>query len=121
MGWQAVCGRCTNAISSATAASGTCPEPGSTSYTAGLVVGANCIQLLIEDGGPNDTDGMADGTVTDPSGIATLYFGPPSADSTITISVTELKAGGSETAEVTVTAVDSDGRSLGRHDGHCDG
>jgi len=112
VGWQAFVEDATNAISSTTAASGTCPEPGSTSYMAGLVVGANCLQLLIEDGGPNDTDGMADGTVTDPSGIATLYFGPPSADSTITISVGELKAGGSETAEVTVTAVDSDGRSL---------
>ena len=112
VGWQEFVVDATNAIGSATAASGTCPEPGSTSYADALVVGDNCIQLLIEDGGPNDTDGMADGTVTDPSGIATLYFGPPSADSTITISVTELKAGGSETAEVTVTAVDSDGRSL---------
>jgi hypothetical protein len=112
VGWQEFVVDATNAIGSATAASGTCPEPGSTSYADALVVGDNCIQLLIEDGGPNDTDGMVDGTVTDPSGIATLYFGPPSADSTITISVTELKAGGSETAEVTVTAVDSDGRSL---------
>jgi hypothetical protein len=67
---------------------------------------------MIEDGGANDADGAADGTVTDPSGIATLYFGPPSTDSTITISVTEINAGGDETAEVTVTAVDSDGRSL---------
>ena len=112
IGWQAFVEDATNAVSSATAASGTCPEPGSASYTAGLAVGATCIQLLIEDGGPNDADGSADGTVTDTSGIATLYFGPPSADSTITISVGELKAGGSETAEVVVTAVDADGRNL---------
>lgn len=112
IGWQAFVENATNAISSATAANGTCPEAGSASYTDGLTVGATCVQLLIEDGGPNDADGVADGTVTDPSGIATLYFGPPSSDSTITISVAEIKAGGSETAEITVTAVDSDGRNL---------
>ena len=112
IGWQAFVENATNAISSTTAANGTCPEAGSASYTDGLTVGATCVQLLIEDGGPNDADGVADGTVTDPSGIATLYFGPPSSDSTITISVAEIKAGGSETAEITVTAVDSDGRNL---------
>ena len=111
-GWQEFVENATNAISSATAASGTCPESGSARYTDGLTVGATCVQLLIEDGGPNDADGAADGTVTDPSGIATLYFGPPSSDSTISINVTEIKAGGSETAEITVTAVDSDGRNL---------
>ena len=93
VGWQAFVENATNAVSSATAASGTCPESGSASYTAGLAVGATCIQLMIEDGGPNDADGAADGTVTDPSGIATLYFGPPSADSTISISVTETQSG----------------------------
>jgi hypothetical protein len=111
-GWQAFVENATNAISSATAASGTCPEPGSASYTDGLIVGATCVQLMIEDGGPNDADGAADGTVTDPSGIATLYFGPPSTDSTISINVVELQAGGSQTGQITVTAVDSDGRNL---------
>jgi hypothetical protein len=112
VGWQAFVENATNAISSATAASGTCPEAGSASYTDGLTVGATCIQLLIEDGGPNDADGAADGTVTDPSGIATRYSGPPSSDSTISISVAEIKAGGSETAVITVVALDSGGRTL---------
>ena len=112
IGWQQFVEDANNAISSATAASGTCPEAGSNRYEIGLVAGATCVQLYLEDGGPNDMDGAADGTVTDPSGIASLYFGPPSTESTITISVAELTAGGSETAVVTVTAVDADGRSL---------
>ena len=112
VGWQDFVLDANNAVSSATSASGSCPQPGNADYTDGLTVGANCLQLLIEDGGANDADGLADGTVTDPSGVATLYFGPPSTDSTISLDVTELKAGGSETGQITVTAVDSDGRLL---------
>ena len=112
VGWQDFVLDANNAVSSATSASGSCPQPGNGDYIDGLTIGANCLQLLIEDGGANDADGIADGTVTDPSGIATLYFGPPSTDSTISIDVTELKAGGSETGQITVTAVDSDGRLL---------
>ena len=39
-------------------------------YSDGLTVGANCLQLSIEDGGPNDIDAAVDGTVTHFSGIA---------------------------------------------------
>ena len=112
VGWQDFVLDANNAVSSATSASGSCPQPGNGDYIDGLTVGANCLQLLIEDGGANDADGIADGTVTDPSGIATLYFGPPSTDSTISIDVVELQAGGAETGLITVTAVDSDGRLL---------
>ena len=119
IGWQDFVENATNAIHSAMATSGTCPEPGSAAYTPGLPTAdvmvpeqTICLELLIEDGGPNDMDGVANGTVVDPSGIATLYFGPPSSNSTISIDATELKAGGNETATVTVTAVDPDGRAL---------
>ncbi|UVW36299.1 hypothetical protein NYF23_06745 [SAR92 clade bacterium H455] len=112
IGWQDFVVDATNAISSAAASNGACPEPGSALYASGLTIGDSCIQLFIEDGGPNDTDGVADGTVTDPSGLATLYFGPPSSGSSIALSATELNAGASTAATVTVTAVDSDGRQL---------
>ena len=58
-----------NSISSYTSADRTCPEPGSELWVPGLMEGATCLQLMIEDGGPNDTDLAADGTVTDPSAI----------------------------------------------------
>lgn len=61
-----------NNISSAPALSSgptTCPAPGDTAYTSGLTVGDYCIQLTIQDNGPNDTD-SADGTIADPGGIA---------------------------------------------------
>ena len=112
IGWQEFVVDATNSLASAPAGDGACPEPGSALYTDGLNAGDRCLELLIEDGGPNDADGLADGTVTDPSGMAVLYFGPPSADSSVSVSVAELKADGSDTATVTVNAVDAGGRAL---------
>ena len=112
VGWQAFVENATNAVSSATAASGSCPESGSTSYTAGLVIGATCIQLMIEDGGPNDADGAADGTVTDPSGVGVPAIGTPSDNSQVTLSREAIIANGTDTVVVTVTAYDEDGDAL---------
>jgi hypothetical protein len=54
-----------------------CPEPGGTYQRAQagrindqLGFGDGCVQLTIEDGGPNDADGAADGQVADPGGVA---------------------------------------------------
>lgn len=49
---------------------GNCPAPGSSDYQAGLAEGATCVELTIQDGGPNDTDGVADHVITDPSVVA---------------------------------------------------
>jgi hypothetical protein len=51
---------------------GYCPAPGSELWTEGLTAGDWCVQLLIEDGGPNDDDGLANGTIMDPGGVASL-------------------------------------------------
>ena len=112
VGWQAFVENATNAVSSATAASGTCPESGSASYTAGLVLDATCIQLMIEDGGPNDADGAADGTVTDPSGVGVPAIGTPSDNSQVTLSREAIISNGTDTVVVTVTAYDEDGDTL---------
>ncbi|NVK32530.1 MAG: putative Ig domain-containing protein [Gammaproteobacteria bacterium] len=51
--------------SAAQIAPGVCPDPGSADYVDGLVPGHRCLQLLIEDGGPNDADRLnADGTAS---------------------------------------------------------
>ncbi len=64
-----------NSISSAPASgtgSSQCPAPGSSAYSnVGLTPGDYCIQLTIQDGGPNDADGDANGTIVDPGGVAT--------------------------------------------------
>ena len=46
-----------------------------------MEIGDDCLQLVIEDGGPNDADGVANGVVIDPSGIAEKFIGTPSSNS----------------------------------------
>jgi hypothetical protein len=48
---------------------GVCPMIKSDAFVSGLKEGYNCIQLMIEDGGTNDNDGLINGEVLDPSGI----------------------------------------------------
>lgn len=49
---------------------GACPDVGSELYISGLAEGDTCLQLTLEDGGPNDADGAVNGEIDDPSGIA---------------------------------------------------
>jgi|GEM_PF-5396040 len=61
-----------NSIASAPALSSgptTCPAPGAAAYTSGLTEGHFCVQLTIQDNGPNDAD-STDGTIADPGGVA---------------------------------------------------
>ncbi|MGB5305056.1 MAG: thrombospondin type 3 repeat-containing protein, partial [Gammaproteobacteria bacterium] len=52
-----------------------CPAPGDIRYVLGLNQGDSCIQLLVQDGGLNDADGLANATIVDPSGLAE-FVGP---------------------------------------------
>ena len=61
-----------NALASAPGDKGFCPPPGDATYTTGLNEGHWCVQLTIQDGGPNDADGVANNTIEDPSGSTSL-------------------------------------------------
>lgn len=58
-----------NIASAASISAGVCPAAGSSSYTSGLTAGNDCLQLTIMDGGADDEDGLANGTVLDPGGV----------------------------------------------------
>ena len=58
-----------NKLASAPGVAGFCPPPGDAAYTADLTEGDWCVELTIEDGGSNDADGRANGTVLDPGGV----------------------------------------------------
>jgi hypothetical protein len=70
-GWVAFMSDSNNSVSSAPGSDGACPEVGADDYIEGLAEGDFCIQLQLEDGGENDADGEANGSVDDPGGIAT--------------------------------------------------
>ena len=61
-----------NVIATSATINGVCPAPHSDLYQVGLNVGDTCLKLLIEDGGANDADGIANGVIDDPGGIAVV-------------------------------------------------
>jgi vibriolysin len=70
IGWFNFTENSVNGVESALGSLGVCPAPGHSSYIEGLNAGDYCLQLTIEDGGPNDLDGIANGIVKDPGGLA---------------------------------------------------
>lgn len=62
-----------NQVFSSAGAIGYCPPPGATQWQPGLTEGHWCVQIVVQDGGPNDADGEANGTVVDPSGVAVYH------------------------------------------------
>jgi len=67
--WQDFVVNANNAIASSASVNGVCPPPQSNLYQEGLVEGYVCLRLFIEDGGANDSDGIANGVIDDPGGI----------------------------------------------------
>ncbi|WP_444995301.1 fibronectin type III domain-containing protein [Aliikangiella sp. IMCC44359] len=69
-GWQDFVVDSKNKLYSAAGAQGVCPSPGALDYQLGLAAGHWCVMMLIEDGGANDSDGTANGTVVDPGSVS---------------------------------------------------
>jgi hypothetical protein len=69
-GWQDFVEDSKNSVASAPGLPGECPLPGDASFVAGLAAGYYCVQLTIEDGGPNDMDGSANHVIKDPGQIS---------------------------------------------------
>ena len=72
-GWQDFVEDNRNILFSAPGESAYCPPPGDIAYTPGLTDGHWCVQLLIEDGGPNDADLRKNKRVVDPGGLVQLH------------------------------------------------
>lgn len=59
-----------NTISSASSDENACPEIGNNSYQSGLNAFRNCLLISISDGGPNDSDGLVNGSINITIGLA---------------------------------------------------
>jgi len=75
-GWTNFVVDANNRIASALGDKGACPEPGSSLYVSGLRYLYNCVQLTIQDGGPNDSDNAANGVVVDPGSTGIVLSDP---------------------------------------------
>ncbi|MET0091100.1 MAG: hypothetical protein ABW068_13975 [Candidatus Thiodiazotropha sp.] len=68
-GWQAFAEDTNNQLSSVSGTNRSCPAPGSEAFVNGLNENSWCVQLTLEDGGPNDGDGKVDGKIMILGGI----------------------------------------------------
>ncbi len=64
-----------NQLHSAPGSLGYCPPPGDAQWTPGLTAGDYCVQLTLEDGGPNDADGVVNANVEDPGAVSVAKTG----------------------------------------------
>ena len=98
-----------NYLSSAKGEAGYCPPPGDGAWSEGLTEGYWCVQMTIQDGGLNDDDDKANGTIVDPSGVATTSEGalPVAVDDNASVAVN-----GSVWIDVLVNDSDGDGDAI---------
>jgi len=87
-GWSAFVVDSRNGVFSAPGEPGVCPAPGSSDYSQGLGAFHYCVQLTIEDGGPNDADGVRDFVIRDPGGV-----GMPETTTTTTTATADERLG----------------------------
>ncbi|REL28146.1 tandem-95 repeat protein [Thalassotalea euphylliae] len=74
-GWHNFIEDANNSLWSTAGEPGYCPPPAvdnNSVWTPGLTPGHWCVQMVIEDGGVNDDDGEANGTVVDPGYVGVL-------------------------------------------------
>ena len=76
-GWQNFVQNDRNHVRSAPGELGVCLAPGADDYVNGIHEGYFCLELTIEDGGPNDADGQVNGIIKDPGGLATVDIPVP--------------------------------------------
>jgi methionine-rich copper-binding protein CopC len=69
-GWHTFVEDSRNALHSVAGLAGYCPPPGDAAWQPGLIEGYHCVQLTIEDGGPNDADGVVNAAVEDPGAVS---------------------------------------------------
>ena len=61
-----------NDIHSSQGLEGYCPPPGDASWQPGMTAGHFCLQLTLEDGGPNDADSEVNSAISDPGAVGVL-------------------------------------------------
>jgi hypothetical protein len=78
--WKDFVSNDNNRLHSAPGNPGFCPPPGDAQWEAGLIAGYLCVQLTLEDGGPNDADGLVNKAIADPGVVSVRVQTEPPVD-----------------------------------------
>ncbi len=76
-GWKNMLEDHNNQITSALREGDYCPPAGANQYQTGLIEGFECLQLSLEDGGPNDADGYRNGRISFNGGVLPIIETEP--------------------------------------------
>ena len=109
-GWTDFSEDGSNQVWSAPGAAGYCPSPQSAAWIPGLTQGDWCVQLVIEDGGSNDQDGVTNSGVSFVGGVGQLAGSnalPEAVDDNVAIKLDEPVL-----IDVLANDTDSDGDTL---------
>ncbi|MGS0679959.1 Ig-like domain-containing protein [Shewanella sp. 125m-7] len=109
-GWGDFVEDANNSLWSTSGEPGYCPPTGSTLWQPGLNEGDWCVQLMIQDGGANDDDGIVNGTIIDPGYVGTLLVDnqqPVAQDDQLTVGVASVTD-----IEILINDSDADGDEL---------
>ena len=94
-GWQSF-DESDGGIASAKRNGHTCPAPNSPNYQAGLNIGAECLLFKVKDGGPNDSDELANGSISISLGtLIGIEVEPRAVIEDLTLEAPEQVGGGS--------------------------
>lgn len=114
-GWGDFVEDADNSLWSTRGEPGYCPPTGSPLWQPGLNEGDWCVQLIIQDGGVNDDDGIINGTIVDPGYVGTLLVDnqqPVAEDDQLTVgtgSINDINAlvndSDADGDELTITSV----------------
>jgi large repetitive protein len=101
--WISFVENANNSLHSTAGTSGYCPPPGASNWQPGLVQGNFCVQVTLQDGGPNDADRSVNAAIADPGVVSEpKLVEPPVVEPPVNppveppeVTVTGLKAKGS--------------------------
>ena len=83
-----------NDIHSSQGLMGYCPPPNDASWQQGMTAGHFCLQLTLEDGGPNDADAEVNAAISDPGAAGVLSGGSSAPASASSLSLQTSGGGG---------------------------
>jgi large repetitive protein len=93
--WVTFVENANNSLHSTLGTAGYCPPPGVSDWQPGLIAGNLCVQVTLQDGGPNDADRIVNAAIADPGVVSKPVVEEPPVVIPPEVTVVGIKAKGS--------------------------